>query len=270
MTKDFVKSLDEHRAQWDAEMRERWEAAETDLSFSEWKKQEFERRRAEQFAEDDARRKAEAHALRVEALSKQIPPRYRNATTDHAELTAWVQRLLTWSQELSSARRPVTVEGWGPTPYRSPTEPDVETQTAGPSLLLLGPTGVGKTHQAFAALRQYVAEGGMATIRVATSADMYAELRPRPGVDSEEVFGRYAKCPVLFIDDLGAAKSSEWVEEINYRLINYRWNHQLATLITSNVPTRQLGEYLGERVASRLNGMCSTTVLKGDDRRRAA
>jgi DNA replication protein DnaC len=267
---DFMKSLDERLAAMRAEQRDRWEASGTTLTFDAWRQQEADREAAEAEDRRNAEMRAEAHARRVAALVTQIPGRYRNADIDDPRLHQWAEHAHAWSRQLRSTQtaRPVVVD-WADAPRRDPLEPDIESAAAGPSLLLLGPTGVGKTYAAFGALRRYVEAGGSAAVKVATAADLYAELRPRPGVDSEDVFGRYAKAPVLFIDDLGAAKSSEWVEEINYRLINYRWNHQLATLITSNVPPKQLGDYLGERVASRLTGMCERVVLKGVDRRAA-
>lgn len=153
------------------------------------------------------------------------------------------------------------------------------------SLLLLGPTGVGKTHQAYGAVNELTTtlyEQAFPVVRavdwaptpdyqpalaVTTAADLYARMRPRPGVDSETVFDRHANAELLVLDDLGAAKHSDWVEELNYRLINHRYEHRLATLITSNVPPQQLAEHLGERVASRLSEMCTIVVLKGTDRR---
>jgi len=86
-------------------------------------------------------------------------------------------------------------------------------------------------------------------------------------VDSEDVFERHAKAPVLMLDDLGAAKDSSWVEEVNYRLINHRYEWMLPTLVTSNVPPRDLAGEVGERVASRLTEMATPVVLKGPDRR---
>lgn len=140
----------------------------------------------------------------------------------------------------------------------------------GPSLLLLGPTGTGKTHQAYGALRALSLSGVACRWVLATAADIYAELRPRARVDTEAVFERYVKASLLVIDDLGAAKGSEWTEEINYRLINHRYAHMSPTLITSNVPPKDLGSELGERVASRLMEMTTRVVLKGTDRRRTS
>lgn len=142
--------------------------------------------------------------------------------------------------------------------------------TTGPSLLLLGPTGVGKTYEAYGAIRDLSVTGVKAKWTAATAADIYAALRPRHLVDSETEFKRYADAALLVIDDLGAAKATEWTEEVNYRLINHRYEKELPTLITSNVPARELGQALGDRVASRLTEMCQRVVLKGDDRRRAA
>lgn len=105
---------------------------------------------------------------------------------------------------------------------------------------------------------------------VVTAADLYAQLQPRYGIDSETEFQRYAKAHVLLIDDLGAGgKLSEHTETVNFRLINYRYDHQLPTLITSNVPPKELGARMGDRVASRLVEMCDRITITGPDRRRS-
>jgi DNA replication protein DnaC len=97
---------------------------------------------------------------------------------------------------------------------------------------------------------------------------MYAALRPRSGVDSETEFRKYAHARLLMLDDLGAAKSSEWTEEINFRLINHRYENQLPTILTSNVLPGELMNRVGDRVASRLVEMCDRVVIKGSDRRK--
>src|SRR5690606_7391206 len=100
------------------------------------------------------------------------------------------------------------------------------------------------------------------------AADLYARLRPRHGIDSETEFRAIADAPLLMVDDLGAAKTSEWVEEVNYRLINWRYDRVLPTVFTSNVLPKELKVALGERVASRLVEMADRVTLKGEDRRR--
>jgi len=135
-----------------------------------------------------------------------------------------------------------------------------------PSLLLLGRTGVGKTHQAFGAIRAAVATTRPTDWRATTAADLYADLRPSGGLDYDQV----AKCPLLLIDDIGAAKHSDWTEEITYRLINHRYQECTPTIFTSNVTPAELANVLGDRIASRLTEMCTRVVMPGQDRRRAA
>jgi DNA replication protein DnaC len=136
------------------------------------------------------------------------------------------------------------------------------------SLLVVGPTGTGKTHYAYSVLRA-IAETGRSTGWAAyTAADLYAQLRPRTGRDSEATFESISGTDVLFVDDLGAAKLTEWTEEVTYRLINHRYEQCQPAIFTSNVPPTQLRDVLGERIASRLTEMCERVALKGDDRRK--
>jgi DNA replication protein DnaC len=98
-------------------------------------------------------------------------------------------------------------------------------------------------------------------------------------VDSVEEFERYANTGLLVIDDLGASKDTEWASEKNYQLFDYRCAWNKPTIITSNLPQRDvrtgsgatlpgLATVLGERVVSRMRAMCTTTVtFKGADRR---
>lgn len=143
----------------------------------------------------------------------------------------------------------------------------VTTIHGGPSLLLVGITGTGKTHQAYGAMRAISLFGVHAQWVVISAADLYARLRPRHGVDSEEAFRAVAEAPVLVVDDLGAAKTSEWVEEVNFRLVNHRYETAKPTLFTSNVPPTRHTAILGERVVSRLAEMTTRVSLKGQDRR---
>ncbi|GAA1890743.1 ATP-binding protein [Streptantibioticus ferralitis] len=184
----------------------------------------------------------------LEALSAGLPPRYRDAVADHPTVLAWVQEVARQAVAPSiGARRQVTT---------------------GPSLLMAGVVGAGKTHQAYGAIRALVQAGIGVRWRSTTAADLYADLRPRAGVDTELQLAAVARCPLLILDDLGAAKTSEWTEEITYRLINRRYNHCLPTLITTNLPISDLRANLGDRVTSRLAQMTTRVEFDTVDRRR--
>lgn len=177
-----------------------------------------------------------------------LPARYQDAVVDEPQVADWVRAVV--AEAVRRQRGPIAAVA------------------TGPSLMLLGPTGTGKTHQAYGALRALAHSGVQCRWIYSTAADIYAHLRPRSGVDSEAEYERYAKTPLLVLDDLGAAKGSEWSEEITYRLINHRYEHMLPTLITSNLPVSELKTALGDRVASRLTEMTDRAVLSGQDRRR--
>jgi DNA replication protein DnaC len=180
---------------------------------------------------------------------QRIPARYATALATDPDVRAWMAVLV----RQATAERRVYV-----------------TVTSGPSLLLLGPTGTGKTFQAYGMIRGLARLGVRAKSRATTAADFYARLRPRHGIDSEAVFEEYAGATLLVIDDLGAMKNSEWIEEINYRLVNHRYERLLPTLFTSNLLPKDLANTLGERVSSRLAEMTERVTLKGADRRYAA
>lgn len=137
------------------------------------------------------------------------------------------------------------------------------------SLLLVGPTGVGKTWQAYGALRAAVCTPRKPRWAATTFADFTAALRPS-GKDPEGTLGEYRRVDLLLLDDLGAAKSSEWVEETTYRLLNHRYEALLPSIFTTNLPLADLRTGLGDRLASRLVETCERVVLQGTDRRRRA
>jgi DNA replication protein DnaC len=185
----------------------------------------------------------------LQLADARIPPRYRHALADHPRITAWVT-------EVARTGRP------GPGGV-----PGIAT---GPSLLIAGPTGTGKTHQAYGAIRTLLRAGVRLRWEGTTVADLYAAQRPRRGSDPEQQLRRLARSPLLLLDDLGASKQSPWTEELTYRLVNHRYNQLLPTLITTNLPVAELRDAVGDRVASRLAEMTDRVILTGHDRRRHA
>lgn len=184
----------------------------------------------------------------LDGLRARMLPRYRNAVADHPQVLAWCREVAAQAVAPGiGARRQVST---------------------GPSLLMAGVVGAGKTHQAYGAIRALAEAGVGVRWRATTAADLYAELRPRAGVDTERELAAVARVPLLILDDLGAAKASEWTEEITYRLINRRYNHMLPTLITTNLAIGDLRAHVGDRVASRLAQMTTKVAFDLVDRRR--
>lgn len=175
--------------------------------------------------------------MAAEALDELVPPRYRDAESSHAGVDAWV--------------REVVEDG------------------CRESLLLGGPTGTGKTHHAYAALRAIVMAAARRPGRTlewvaATHSGFVDELRPGgDGIDA------YADADLLLLDDVGAAHITSWNSDALYRLIDHRWSAQALTIFTTNFGPNDLTTALGERFTSRLFGMSRRLIMAGADRRRA-
>ncbi|MDE2765660.1 MAG: ATP-binding protein [Chloroflexota bacterium] len=118
-------------------------------------------------------------------------------------------------------------------------------------LLLLGDSGVGKTHLAVAVANKRLERGE--PVFFAFVPDLLDHLRytfsPDSRVTYDQLFEEVRQAPLLILDDLGAQTSTPWANEKLYQLIVHRHNASLPTIIT----TRELPVEAGDPIASRLN-----------------
>ncbi|WP_406078670.1 ATP-binding protein [[Kitasatospora] papulosa] len=136
------------------------------------------------------------------------------------------------------------------------------------SLLFTGTVGTGKTHTAWSTLRAVAETGANLRFLAITEADLFARLRPGGSVSPEAELESLATVDLLFVDDLGAAKNTEWTEEITYRLINRRYEECQPCIFTTNAPGIDLPAVLGDRIDSRLQQMCDLIPMTGTDLRK--
>jgi len=74
---------------------------------------------------------------------------------------------------------------------------------------------------------------------------------------------------VLFIDDLGAEKLTDFVRQITYYILNEREQWMGRIVITSNFSLDEIDTLIDRRVSSRICGMCEiVSFSRGKDRRK--
>ena len=151
-----------------------------------------------------------------------------------------------------------------------------------PGLLLIGETGTGKTHLAVAALRRIIAKGfeGLYWNYQTLLNSIKSGYDPVSNSSDREAYRAALDAEVLLLDDLGANRVTDWVEDTINSIVTERCDNRRPLIATSNLPDeavgstmtdradlasttrlrRTLAEQIGQRARSRLFEMC--TVIK--------
>jgi DNA replication protein DnaC len=145
-------------------------------------------------------------------------------------------------------------------------------------LCLIGPPGIGKTHIAVGVLRQCIirtsARGVFYDVRELLKM-IRSTYNPVVRTAEMDILRPVMDAELLVLDDLGAEKPSEWVEETMNLIVNTRYNERRPTIFTTNyedVPDEtnldSLQVRVGRRMYSRLHEMCEFLAYAGPDFRR--
>jgi DNA replication protein DnaC len=144
-------------------------------------------------------------------------------------------------------------------------------------LFLEGQPGVGKTHLAVAVLKQAIQTTSARGLFYDTR-DLLRLIRstydPSTRTTELDILRPVMTAELLVLDDLGAEKTSEWVDETMNLIVNTRYNERRLTIFTSNYPDipddtdpQSLLFRIGARMRSRLHEMCEFVVLDAADYR---
>jgi len=197
-----------------------------------------------------------------------IPPRY-----EHCSLESFTAGNPSLSAALEKAVR--YSAGY---PYLGPAD-------EGLGLLLTGDNGVGKTHLAVAVLRElFTAKGARGEFW--DFHELIREIKnsynPETRTTELQVLAPVVEMDVLLLDDLGAWKMTDWMNDTLFFILNSRYMAKRATLITTNfqdvdpttlrkmhpnAPKEFLLDRIGPRLRSRLMEMCLLIKMHGDDHR---
>lgn len=140
-------------------------------------------------------------------------------------------------------------------------------------LMLYGKAGSGKTHLACAITRSII-EQKQIQARFTRIVDLLAEIRKTFDENEQyrtenesDLIHRYTSVPLLVIDDLGAEKTTDWVRQILYQIIDERWIEQKPIIVTSNLNLEELEARFEERIASRVAALCRPVETRDYDYR---
>jgi DNA replication protein DnaC len=141
---------------------------------------------------------------------------------------------------------------------------------AGRGLWFYGSVGTGKTTLAMLVSQAALAAGR--SVAIYSLPRLLAEIRATFESGSEgsyvDFLDRLAAVDLLHVDDVGAERTSEWVLEQLYAIVNARYEDERSMIVTTNLERDDLVEQIRERTVSRLEEMCTLVPLYGEDARR--
>jgi DNA replication protein DnaC len=188
-----------------------------------------------------------AHA-KARSLSAVIPRRYRDVSFDRPPVSDIDPQIVT------ATRR-----------YAATIEDQLE---AGRGLWFMGPPGTGKT-----TLAMLVSQAALKTgrsVAIYSLPRLLNEIRDTHRAERSHVdlLDRLTEVDLLHIDDVGAQRTTDWVLEELYSIVNGRYEDERSIVITTNILDRgALCEQITARTVSRLTEMCDELPLLGHDHR---
>lgn len=144
-------------------------------------------------------------------------------------------------------------------------------ESPSPSLLLLGYTGLGKTHLSTAVAKTVIERGY--DVFYNTAVGMFSDFEVRRfgnamALGDADNTERYVTCDLLILDDLGTEVVNQFTQSCLYYVINSRLNLNRPTIISTNLSAADLRKTYADRISSRLMGEFRPILFCGTDVRK--
>lgn len=158
--------------------------------------------------------------------------------------------------------------------YNLPISPQFANIPRGKSLFLTGRSGNGKTTLALQLTKELVKStkenpidwsfvSFLDLVKIAQNSHKEGD----EGWQNRQKLKYLKETFLLILDDIGVEKQTEFVDQLIYEVIDYRYQHHLPVFITSNFSLEEIGKKYHSRIASRIIGMCEEIKLPDVDRR---
>jgi len=185
---------------------------------------------------------------KARSLSAVIPRRYRDVSFDRPPVTDIEPQVVAATRRFADRIN--------------------EKLDAGRGLWFMGPVGTGKTTLAMLVAKSALKAGR--SVAIYSLPRLLNEIRETHRADRSHVdlLDRLTAVDLLHVDDVGAERTTDWVLEELYSIVNARYEDERSVVITTNILDREaLCEQISERTVSRLTEMCDELPLIGADRR---
>lgn len=135
--------------------------------------------------------------------------------------------------------------------------------------LLIGGTGLGKTHISTAVAREVIDRGfDVFYVTAVSMLGDFEKKRFERGEGEDVDIQRYYTADLLIIDDLGTEVVNQFTLSCLYDVINTRINNRKSTFINTNLSRKDIENKYSERITSRLFGEYYPILFSGTDIRR--